>query len=326
MIFLSFFMSIKTRIFSHFLAPQAPKIRFWGWFWSDFLNENHRKITGKSSENVRGFLENLEDSRQFPEILGNSRKFSEIPGNSRKFPGILGNSRKFSEILGGSSKNRPIPLLRSRPKVAFPLVLSVALEFRWFFRGRSSKFSGPKKSSQNGFSWSRSEINLSTKGTRKVEKRTWSRGRRKDILKHHSICVVFSAFRPRSPKVEGACSGGGWPRDTKQKTFIFYLGTLQPLETSARLSQETRTESWEAEMLRSWVAELLGSESARNSVQKENPSRYGENFFWGGPYSTVIKNDFFVIFHVDKNAHFFAFFGAAGAENQVLGMILKRFP
>ena len=96
MIFLSFFMSIKTRIFSHFLAPQAPKIRFWGWFWSDFLNENHRKITGKSSENVRGFLENLEDSRQFPEILGNSRKFSEIPGNSRK---SSGDPRKIVQFL-----------------------------------------------------------------------------------------------------------------------------------------------------------------------------------------------------------------------------------
>ena len=35
-------MSLKTHFFA-FFAPQAPKIRFWGWFWSDFLNQNHRK-------------------------------------------------------------------------------------------------------------------------------------------------------------------------------------------------------------------------------------------------------------------------------------------
>ena len=39
----SFSMSLKTRFFT-FLAPQAPKIRFWGWFSSDSLKENHPKL------------------------------------------------------------------------------------------------------------------------------------------------------------------------------------------------------------------------------------------------------------------------------------------
>ena len=99
----------------------------------------------------------------------------------------------------------------------------------------------------------------------------------------------------------------------RHKTFILVQGTLQALETSARLSQETRTET---EMLRSWDAELLSSESARNCSngkrERTPPSRYGKIFFWGGPYSTVIKSDFWVIFHVAKSA-FFRFFLAPQA-------------
>ena len=108
----------------------------------------------------------------------------------------------------------------------------------------------------NGSSWSRCKIDLPIKGTSKVEKRTSSKTRWKDILQHLPICVTFSSFRPRSTKVGGACSGVQRPRDIKGKTFFSTLGTLQPLETSARLSQETRTESWDAEKLRFWDAEM----------------------------------------------------------------------
>ena len=31
-----------------FLAPQAPKIGFWGWFSSDFLKENAPESAGKA--------------------------------------------------------------------------------------------------------------------------------------------------------------------------------------------------------------------------------------------------------------------------------------
>ena len=39
-----------------------------------------------------------------------------------------------------------------------------------------------------------------------------------------------------------------------------------------------------------------------------------------------VKKWFFDRFTMSIETHFFAFFGAAGAENQVLGVILKRNP
>ena len=46
MLFDDFRRRRRRKIF--FLAPQAPKIGFWGWFSSDFLKENAPESAGKS--------------------------------------------------------------------------------------------------------------------------------------------------------------------------------------------------------------------------------------------------------------------------------------
>ena len=267
----------------------------------------------------------LEKSREFWEILENL-------DNSGKFSKISGKSRKFSEILRGIWKNldkSPDSSAESLPESWFSFDFIDSIGTPLIFQRSALQFSGSRNFAQNGFSWPRSGINLSIKGMRKVEKRTSSRARWKDILKHLPICVIFSAFGPRSIKVEGGCSGGGWPRDSRTKNFFLGRGTLQPLETSARLSQETRTESWDAEKLRCWEAEMLSCWVLRAPgiplKRATELSRYGKEFFWGGPYSTFIKSDFLVIFHVDRKLHFFAFLAPQAPKIRFWGWFWSNF-
>ena len=79
------------------------------------------------------------------------------------------------------------------------------------------------------------------------------------------------SFPPRMATGAEKLMGGNSTRraGTKRDTKLFsVLGTLRPLETSARLSQEARSEIWDAEMLRwwdllsCWDAELLQSDGS----------------------------------------------------------------
>ena len=114
---------------------------------------------------------------------------------------------------------------------SFPFTFSWFPWFPWFYlisQRPTFQFSGSGNFARIGFSWSRSEINLFAKGTRKVEKQTSSRARWKDILKHLPICVIFPAFGTKRWKVEGAYSAVQRPRDTRQKTFFSTWALCSP--------------------------------------------------------------------------------------------------
>ena len=144
----------------------------------------------------------------------------------------------------------------------------------------------------------------------------------------------FLRLEPEAQKLRGPAVAYNNHAILHKKPFFWYRALCSPIETSARLSQETRTEKlrcWEAEMPRSWDAELLRSESARNSIHwflLENSVRrvYGSRKILRSPYSIVWKVIFWGGFSMPPETHFFRIFGAAGAENQVLGVILERLP
>ena len=135
--------------------------------------------------------------------------------------------------------------------------------------------------SQNAFSWSQSQIHLPINGVRKRVAMTWLRALLKDLLQYLSNVTSMKSWGHRSKKVEGACSGVGWPRDTKEKTFFSVQGTLGPIETSAVLSRGDWTERLrdsETERLRDWEAQ-----SSRLRV-RERPE-FCQRGFWEDPWS-----------------------------------------
>ena len=138
---------------------------------------------------------------------------------------------------------------------------------------------------------SRSEIDLLINRVRKVEKQIQSRTLWKDLLPHNAICAFFFAFRHRNRKVDG----GHWcvqkPEKPEFSTFRIWPGHPPTPRNFCRALSDRRwrEESWEVESweLRLETWDLILTESARNSDLEGDPSRYGEKFFWGEPYSIV---------------------------------------
>jgi len=138
---------------------------------------------------------------------------------------------------------------------------------------------------------SRSEIDLLINRVRKVEKQIQSRTLWKDLLPHNAICAFFFAFRHRNRKVDG----GHWcvqkPEKPEFSTFRIWPGHPPTPRNFCRALSDRRwrEESWEVESweLRLETWDLILTESARNSDLEGDPSRYGEKFPWGEPYSIV---------------------------------------
>ena len=259
----------------------------------------------------------LEKSREFWKILEKSRKFRKILQNLRKIPEILGNPP------GDLEKSRQIARFLCR-ELAQKLIPHW---FCWFHRNSidfqrpTFQFSGSKKCAQNGFSWPRSGINLSINGMRKLVARSSSRALSKDTLQHCAICAFFSASLHTK-------SWWKWCPKPRRQAYILsiekvcaLLGPLWgPIETPAGLSLNQEPETWDLRPgnlgtweLIPWCLLLLERRPELKRLEKiekyskkiwndeigtleRSPSRYGENFFWGEPYPTVIKSDFWVIF------------------------------
>ena len=124
--------------------------------------------------------------------------------------------------------------------------LYIFLMFSWFClipRRPTSRFSGSRNFAQNVISWIAVRNHLAIIRMRKPAATTSSSALLKDLLQHLAICAIFAPIGNRSTKVDGGERCVPLPYKARHETFFSVRGTLQPLETSARLSQETRTES-----------------------------------------------------------------------------------
>ena len=150
--------------------------------------------------------------------------------------------------------------------------------------------------SPNGFSW----ISVRNRSFNQSGEESWETDSIQDSLERspttqRHLCIFF-AFRHRNRKVDGGHWGVPKPGNPDFSTFRIWPGHPPTPRNFCRALSDRRwreerweLRDWEVEMLSCWVINywLLASESARNSDLEGDPSRYGEKFFWGEPYSIV---------------------------------------